>query len=138
MPKYCYSLTNETYHGNYNTEAAAIQAGNDAAYDDAYDYIDTDGEGPYTFYIGELKPAAEYLPPMHYWIGVHIVEHIAEQLADEIYYEDGYILTLAKDEQHEELGKLICDWLITNATFNCDGVTNIRQITINSQGTNNA
>lgn len=125
MPKYCYSTADaDSFYGHYDTESDAISAATQAVIDEF-----GDGDEPFTIWIGEGKPAQEYLSSMHRGIGLSIADDVEERLADDIYWEDGNILTLT-DEQYTELGKLVADWLAQHATFNCDGVVNIRQITI--------
>lgn len=117
MTKLCYSTNQEDYHEaeSKDCEGAALEAMNDLL-----------GEAEpgevRTVWVGEVKPAVEFLRSRECWIAEDVIERLEELLADEISADD----TIIKMPPHKvyDLGKLILDYLEEHATFTRFGVAN--------------
>ena len=127
MSKYAYSLDGERYHGEFDDEAAALAEVGQEVENEC-----EDGDVRIV-YIGKVVPAVDFLRKRNpHWIGERIEEDIECGLNDEIGWEDA-IMELTK-EQRGELGKLVVEWLCTNAHFACWGVTDVKEHSVTVGG----
>ena len=107
--KYCFSLDQEHFEGNYDTpEEAAI---------DAFD----ENEDEDTVQIGEVRNPSEWMTPER--IGEMCFERLTEMLEEEV-GEACECFNLDCSRQ-KELGETILKWIDENGGFKCFGVKNI-------------
>lgn len=119
-PKYCYSLDEEQFHGEYDTvDQALAQANEDLQ-------TELEAGEKRIVYVGRCRPAAELVTAKRIstWHIDHLLEGIEDSLHDEIGWDDQImeVSEVAKDD----LAKLIETFLALNAKFNAYGVADVK------------
>lgn len=120
MTKYSYSLDGERYNGQFDTEEEALAEVGQEAEDEC------EPGDERIVYTATIAPATDFLRKNNaLWIGERIEEDIECNLNDDIGWDDRIVeLT---NEQREELGKLVIEWMCTHAHFNCWGVVDVKE-----------
>jgi hypothetical protein len=110
---WCYSLNEENFDGQYETEEEA-KAEAEQELDDNIEIGDLA-----TYWIAQSKPAEEFLNPDT--IGQNIQENLDEWLADDIGWDD--VIVQLTSEKSRELGQLVLKFIRDNDGFKVYGVT---------------
>ena len=110
---WCYSLNEENFDGQYETEEEA-KADAEQELDDNLEIGDLA-----TYWIAQSKRAEEYLDPDT--VGMNIEENLDEWLSNDIGWHNPIVeLT---PEKRKELGQLVIKFIRDNDGFKVDGVT---------------
>jgi hypothetical protein len=118
--QYAWSRNEERYHGEFDTREEALAEGAQDAYDDG---AEIGSEVVIT--TGVSIPASMFLRDAEDHLADCVAERAEEFLCDNIGWDDT-IMELSK-EATADLGKLIVDFLIENATFNAWGVGEVQE-----------
>lgn len=110
---WCYSLNEENFDGQYETEEEAKVA----AQQELDDNIEIGDLA--TYWIAQSKPAEEFLNPDT--IGKNIQENLDEWLQDDIGWDD--VIVELTSEKSRELGQLVLKFIRDNGGFKVYGVT---------------
>lgn len=115
--QWCYSTNEERFHGYYDTEAEA--------HVEAQAELECDGTpgDEYAYWVARVAKAEEFLDERR--IGEWAQEHVEEQLADEIGWDDR-IVELPIEAQ-EELGQMIIKFLREKGAFKAYGVKSVKE-----------
>ena len=118
--KFCYSLDQEQYHGQFDTQSAAAGT----AISELENEFDPEPGEERSYWIAECCHPLDTI--MHdrrlLWAGESFLEHVDEWCGDEIAAEDN-ILDLSADDKIA-LGKLVFDFLRERASVNYYGIKN--------------
>lgn len=115
-PTYCYNLDEESFTGEFATEAEALTEA----------ISEGTGEDARFVWVGQSRSPREFLKAEH--LGRDVEDRIGEWLSDEV-GEVGENFSMTR-EQHEKLGTLILNWIEKNVGFHCYGVENIRKVAV--------
>lgn len=119
--RFCYSTDEEAFTGNFQTTAEAIGA--------AIDALESEGDPGEVrhFWIGQCcHPVTKINDPLRAaWLGEQIAEDIDIKCSEEVGSEDACIAI--DKNQAEELGRLVLDFMLKNASVHYYGVENIEK-----------
>lgn len=117
--QWCYSINEENYHGQYDTE--------DEAHGDAHQALEEDERdpGPNSYWIAQCCSPLDHVRAD--WLGDVIEEDIEMVMADECAADD-YILTIDEDDK-EKLGQLVIDFIRDHGSINYYSVKNVKEHT---------
>ncbi len=97
--KYCYSLNQEEFYGDFDTKEAAIEQGKEEALE----------EGQHEFFIGVCE---EYTPSVSAW---QVIESIQEDAYDKHgEYSQAYLDDVSnehKEELQDKLNEVLSKWI---------------------------
>ena len=116
--KWCWSVNEEEYHGNFDTE--------DEAHGDAH--LELEGEcepGERSYWIGRVRNPLDSVSP--HSLGDWIEERLEEVMADECAADD-YILEIPKEEK-AKLGELVISFVREKGNINFWSVKDAKEHT---------
>jgi hypothetical protein len=116
--KYAYSLNEEDFHGEFDSREAAVA--------EAKEECEHDGYGQSAVWTGRIVKGADLLRAGYrpHSLGESAIARADEILENDISADD-YIIT-ATDEQKEELGRIIVEWICTHCEFHRWGVQDVQ------------
>jgi len=116
--KWCWSINEEEYHGNFDTE--------DEAHGDAHQELENECEpGESSYWIGRVRDPLDYVRADS--LGDWIEEQIEELMADECAADD-YILTIPKEDK-VALGELVISFIREKGNINFWSVKDVKEHT---------
>ncbi len=123
--KYCYSLNEENYYGQYDSVEEAISSAIEDLADEDHDY--SEGENREIF-IGVAEPCSELLRRLQHWrLADLVIEHLEDVLCDEIAADD-HIITPPAPDVMKELGNDIMELVLKRVSFSSYNVKQISKI----------
>ena len=121
--KYCYSLNQEEFVGDFESYEHALEAATEAAEEEYSDQGLTSQE----VWIGEVKPGLEFIKAEV--LGEHIEEYCDEEVG-ECTGADGFGVVTITKEQKKELAELVIGYLKANAKVTRWGVGAVKAETV--------
>lgn len=118
--KWCYSINEENYYGQYDTEGEA--------HGDAHLALEGDDPidgGMYQYWIAQCCSPLNHVRADR--LGSQIEDYVEMVMADECAADD-YILTMTKGDK-EKLGQLVIDFIRENGSINYYSVENVTEHT---------
>jgi hypothetical protein len=112
--RYCFSVSEEEYHGEFESRETAIEA--------AVQFIKGDAAYPYVW-VGRIVRGIELLRQLDF--SEQLLESMEEALAEDI-ASDEDILSMTPEKQ-KALNELILDFIGRHATFARWGVDDVRK-----------
>lgn len=122
--KWCYSINEENYHGQYDTK--------DEAHGDAHQALEDDERdaGPNSYWIAQCCNPLDHV--CAYWLGRQIEDAVEMVMADNCASDD-YILTMLP-EDNKKLGDLVIDFIREHGSINYYSVNNVSEHTYDVPG----